>query len=695
MRLRSIQLRNYRRYESTELELPDGMVSIVGANGSGKSTLLEAFAWALFGNQTEIVRTGKESIKRQEAAHTDPCLVRIEFDYEDTTYIVERSMKGKNLTMSAEMYAGGTLLARGTDDVSEKLVKLFGMDHKSFFISVFARQMELNALTAQPKGDRKKLVLRLLDIESVDEAIKLIREDSRLAKNSIEASRAELRAPDGSSAIEKAVADIADISAKVKELTKEKESAEEDIAGKEVVQSKLKRELEKLDKLAKEKNALDSAAAAHRRECTVLESQKKELAAELKKYSAREAEFMEQEPKAAKMAQELDSVLGKRKSLAEERDSVRGGMTDLRAGIRQLEKEISEAKAHMDEVSELGPDSDCPTCKRQLGKTYEKLVADYQVQIKEKEKARKGSEKKLTMAEEKLQDCEARSGALEKQEARAREKISRFDRLRMEAEQASGIRKRMSAAEKKLSGTKAELDAVLEKLEGLDFDEISYAKSKKAMDDLALEIRASDRQMAQLTAELARNGERLSNLESALKRLRDLEVKHAGQEASVQMLTALEKVMGDFRTYLISKIRPALSSSSSELLGVLTDGRYSEIRLDEDYEISIVDAGQAHQLERFSGGEKDLANLCLRLAISEIIATRHGTSSFDMVVLDEIFGSQDSNRKRTLLSTLNGLSNRFKQIFLITHVDDIKELMGNVIQVTENADGTSSARVVQ
>ena len=128
--------------------------------------------WALFGNQAEIVRTGKESVKRQGAAHTEPCTVRIEFDFEDTGYVVERTMKGKNLTMNAEMYAGDSLMAKGTEEVSEALIKLFGMDHKSFFISVFARQMELNALTSQPKGDRKKLVLRLLDIESVDEAIR-------------------------------------------------------------------------------------------------------------------------------------------------------------------------------------------------------------------------------------------------------------------------------------------------------------------------------------------------------------------------------------------------------------------------------------------------------------------------------------------------------------------------------------------
>ena len=173
-----------------------------------------------------------------------------------------------------------------------------------------------------------------------------------------------------------------------------------------------------------------------------------------------------------------------------------------------------------------------------------------------------------------------------------------------------------------------------------------------------------------------------------------MEKKYQDKKAEAEILATLESIMGDFRKHLISRIRPALSSMSSELLGILTEGRYNEIELNEDYEISIRDAGEMHKLDRFSGGEMDLANLCLRLAISEIIASRYGTNNFDMIVLDEIFGSQDAHRKRALLTTLNGLSNRFKQIFLITHVEDVKELMGNVIQVSENNDGTSQAEVM-
>ena len=148
-------------------------------------------------------------------------------------------------------------------------------------------------------------------------------------------------------------------------------------------------------------------------------------------------------------------------------------------------------------------------------------------------------------------------------------------------------------------------------------------------------------------------------------------------------------IMSNFRTHLISRIRPTLSSYSSDFFERLTDGKYKDLELDENYNLLIYENGNAYGIERFSGGEEDLANLCLRLAISEVITERVG-GVFNFIILDEIFGSQDSFRRQNIMKALNGLSSKFRQIFLITHVEDVKDDMENIIYVNENEDGTSS-----
>ena len=87
----------------------------------------------------------------------------------------------------------------------------------------------------------------------------------------------------------------------------------------------------------------------------------------------------------------------------------------------------------------------------------------------------------------------------------------------------------------------------------------------------------------------------------------------------------------------------------------LTDGRYSEIQLDDQYNIIVLE--DAIPKPVISGGEEDLANLVLRLAISEMIAERAG-QSFSLLILDEVFGSLDEARRHNVVDLLRRLQDR-------------------------------------
>jgi exonuclease SbcC len=90
-----------------------------------------------------------------------------------------------------------------------------------------------------------------------------------------------------------------------------------------------------------------------------------------------------------------------------------------------------------------------------------------------------------------------------------------------------------------------------------------------------------------------------------------------------------------------------------------------------------------------SGGEEDLANLVLRLAISQMIAERAG-QSFSLLILDEVFGSLDEARRFNVVELLRGLHDRFEQVILITHIEPVREGLDRVISVSYDADQGSS-----
>jgi exonuclease SbcC len=93
-----------------------------------------------------------------------------------------------------------------------------------------------------------------------------------------------------------------------------------------------------------------------------------------------------------------------------------------------------------------------------------------------------------------------------------------------------------------------------------------------------------------------------------------------------------------------------------------------------------------------SGGEEDLTNLVLRLAISQMIAERAG-QPLSLLLLDEVFGSLDEDRRSAVVALLRSLADRFPQVILITHIDLAAESFDRVIRV--GYDAAKGVAVVQ
>ncbi len=157
-------------------------------------------------------------------------------------------------------------------------------------------------------------------------------------------------------------------------------------------------------------------------------------------------------------------------------------------------------------------------------------------------------------------------------------------------------------------------------------------------------------------------------------------------EAEKRLHDELYRAYSDLRTDLNYQMRPEISELASNFLSSLTDARYNELDLDEKYRISILEDGVP--LPVISGGEEDLANLVLRLAISQMIAERSG-QPFSLLILDEVFGSLDEVRRQNVIGLLRALRDRFDQVIVITHIDDVRDGLDQVFVLA--ADEKSGA----
>ena len=120
MYLASLELRDFRRYDTAHLELGPGVTVIEGLNGAGKTTLLEAVAWVALGRSFRRV---PDAALVRDHCHTAIVRAVVEHDGRRQTLDAELRVSGRN-----RVVVNGHPLARTRDRLDILRVTIFAPD---------------------------------------------------------------------------------------------------------------------------------------------------------------------------------------------------------------------------------------------------------------------------------------------------------------------------------------------------------------------------------------------------------------------------------------------------------------------------------------------------------------------------------------------------------------------------------------
>jgi exonuclease SbcC len=212
----------------------------------------------------------------------------------------------------------------------------------------------------------------------------------------------------------------------------------------------------------------------------------------------------------------------------------------------------------------------------------------------------------------------------------------------------------------------------------LGFSEDAFARARGRYEVAEAAVREAEIQLASVRGDLkaAESALVLARRRAEEREARALRITEV--KADLKLHDELDRALHDLRLELNATMRPEMSERASDFLATLTDGRYHELELDENYQLLMVEDGQVKPV--VSGGEEDVMHLVLRLAISQMVAERAG-QPLSLLVLDEIFGSLDEHRRQNVVGLLRGLADRFPQVVLITHIDSVRDSVDRVLRV--------------
>ena len=211
----------------------------------------------------------------------------------------------------------------------------------------------------------------------------------------------------------------------------------------------------------------------------------------------------------------------------------------------------------------------------------------------------------------------------------------------------------------------------------------------------------------QLTAQTAVTAKELSDLQKAQLQLQELEKKMGTLQDAYQTAASLaETARGNnpsrltFSAFVLQAILDDVLQAANLRLTSMSRGRYSlsrtgdvlDARRENGLNIEVTDSftGVARPVKTLSGGELFLASLSLALGLSDVVQAYAGGIRLDTILVDEGFGTLDSEALDMAIRTLTDLQKGGRLVGIISHVSELRERISARLEVIPGQRGSTA-----
>ena len=709
--LKEIELSNFRSHKKTKLKFIEGNNIFVGISGSGKSTVLDAICFALFGTTPKLQ---KKKIKVSDLIMDKPfkeesAKIKVNFEADTENYEIMREIY-LDKPSNAELREDGTLIAINQAQVTEAVERILGVDYELFSRIIYAEQNQLDYFLTIPPGNRMGDIDKLLKLSKFESAraktiaianrfknLKNVKEENLSDFDEIALRKNEKESKEY---LDKLDNEILSLEKKTNNLTillKEKEGLFKNLEKKKIETETNKNKLIEIKtKLSVFLNEIQTAPNQN------LEEIDKELKNKETRLVHLEKEEFERENEVGGINSKINEL---EKNIIEKKEAELFLKNFNEEKSRLLEKELELLKENLlnlklkKQVLDIAitnlkeSKEKCLTCDREL------------VEEKRKELITK-KEKEIFLLKREILKFEANLLSKKQEvefESRNQEK---FNFLKNRLEQLGEVDKKLIQFKNKLtnlekekidlSGLKhevAELKTLFEKLKSIEikkqrlknleeekekiesqtkkisFDGLEFEKVKKKLEEIKKDLLSFEldfKYKKELKIEKEKNLEQIKkDLEFLEKNKKEAEFLDYAATAITDFADTLIEIQELLRQEFVKTLNEVMN----EIWGCIYPYEdYIGIRFkieNRDYLLQLCDLKNKWvNVEGFSsGGERAIASLVMRIALSIILAP-----NLKLLVLDEPTHNLDSNTIENLTEILRTkIVDLLDQIFIVTH----------------------------
>jgi len=380
-------------------------------------------------------------------------------------------------------------------------------------------------------------------------------------------------------------------------------------------------------------------------------------------FGSLDAEFTQ---KLQELANKSVADLEKQEKLGKEKTSIES-LKPFLSKIRTLSEKLRQKPVYESELADLEA--------QHTKKTHEHQVINATIAT-------------LTYNEEEFLACE-------RETAKVQNVQLRFIELGKKIGQGTMVKKHLAELTLRITSRKTELTSLSKEITSAAFNPDEIANLETVIRETDSALRNEDVVIAGARKDLLFTEEKIADYKKTQDHIAILHKEAAALKEEIELLRLTRALIAEYVVYLMQVVRSRLEGEVSRIISEITGGRYEQVLLDEDFNLLVRDVDEDYAIDRFSGGEQDDIAVALRIALSRYLAELHQVHESTFLIFDEIFGSQDEERRSNLLTALRTQESRFPQILLISHIAEMQGEFANTLVIEMGADGSSRVKEVE
>ena len=643
MILKELKMKNFKSHKDTTIKFHEGITIITGENGAGKTTIFEAIQYALFKKtnnvQKELMKHGARQMQ-----------VQLTFMENGNTYMIKRTRQHNSTESELHKInekGEPELVTSSNRETDNTLQGIISMPHDMFLNAIYIKQGEITDLISKSSSERKKLITKLLDIDSLEKCWANMPKIIKKYENREENIKGMLtEEQENKNELQHKKKQLCEYNEKLNRKNEETEQIKAKITTLNEEKQQMEKEHQQHTLLKQELSTLTKEQSSTRKNCTRLQTEYE---------------------KKLKYEEELDTIT---KKLKEE---------DLNELIEKNEKfkniknlclhKNNEIKEKLKTLEQT--EGECPTCHTKITeKQKTTLIKDYEKTIKANEKLIIESNEEMKTLNDKINQHRT----LKNRHSIIQEKANGKEDIGIE----------WDIAEKELMTINSTILDVKKNIKEKGYDPEKYDLKCKELDTLEKTKIDNIECIGILKGKISNTERRIKELED--KNAQYDELRHELEKIS-NYIETLKKCRETYsKDGLQAKIRDTVKpiiKATTESYFKMFNFDYDGLQLDEDYNVQVSKQDEPLTINMLSGGEQISIALALRLGITDTIAQ----GNIEYIMLDEPTNHLDTTRIQELCNLLENIKT-IPQIFIVTHEEEMERIADNIFKVIKN-DGAS------